>query len=493
MKRIQIKPAFRFQLIEKRRFWFGLLTFFLFSFLFYLFSVSLKEAIALFGLITQQEKWQVTNTQYYTINFFVAFLSLLFGSLFMLEIWFDRPVQTGAYCKRAVRGIIEEPRGVFWAVLYIVFALLVYTWVVFRSMNYHYCFDFINDYLYFPVLLVLFLFFNMWNRFVRLFKVSWKYIMGHFILVTLLALLFAFYVPSDFQRISEIVKNSQVANQYSFSIPLVRLKHPDRIEKKTLCIDIYILPKLDDPKKFVYIIDHDEVEYSELGDKINRQWSMFEIAERHLLNVRLFIDENVPMRAVGQVDYELFKRRIFRRYFVIKPRPNNCNSPSLGNVGIELLGFVRYIPDSLEFNVPNGGPPLPPIKPFYNQYFRKILWEDSTVFIVLDRSNSFRIEGETYLPDQLNAALKSYWSPRRRFALVHNDQTSYKDFLQAIGTLDNFIWDQRNMFSNQMFGQPYSQLIDREDMVQISGFVPYFVYLDQKNLERFKVEKEIND
>lgn len=83
------------------------------------------------------------------LNLLIAYLSVLFGSLFMLEIWFSKPVKRRPKFGKNTQSIIEQGRGVFWVVLYVVFALTVYMWIVFGSFNAHYCFEFIADYIFY--------------------------------------------------------------------------------------------------------------------------------------------------------------------------------------------------------------------------------------------------------------------------------------------------------------------------------------------------------
>jgi len=485
LEKFELKPTFSFQLLDKNRKWIGIAVFLVFSFVFYVFAVSLKESLQLFRLIFSNENWQVSAKQYYLLNFLIAYLSVVFGSLFMLEIWFSKPVKRRQKYSKNTQSIIEYVRGVFWAVLYVVFAFTVYMWVVFGSFNAHYCFEFIADYIFLPVLILLFLFFNLWNRFIIVFKTKLKYILGHFLVLVLLASIFAFYVPLKFQNYFEKVKQTQVA----VTIPQVKLMRPNKIAKFSLTFDIYIIPDKSNPGSYKYYINNAEVDQSNLEKRLKLIRSLYDIAEQRLIRPRLFVDENVPMSALEIVDLELFKMRIFQRFYVVQIRQNNCNSPSLGNLGIARLGMLRYVDTSYQFSYPDPKVPLPPLYPTI-EYYKRIIKNDSTIRIAFTEPNHVLINQKIYEIDQLDKILEDCWDLNEKILLILNDHTSYKDYIKALATLNNFNWKKQNELSISMFNQSIYDLYDSDKIRSIYKISPGYFSTNEVELNKFIFEND---
>lgn len=338
-------------------------------------------------------------------------------------------------------------------------------------------------------MILLFLFFNLWNRFIIVFKTKLKYILGHFLVLVLLASVFAFYFPLNFKKYFESVIQTQVVLKYDINIPMIKLIKPNKLDKISQTFDIYILPDKSNPGSFKYFINNAEVDQANLEKRLKLIRRMYVKAEQRLIKPRLFIDENVPMAALEVVDLELFKMRFFQRFYVVQIRQNNCNSPSLGVLGIARLGMLRYVDKSFQFSNPDQEVPLPPLYPT-NQYYKRVILNDSTIRIAFTQTNHVLINQKNCEIDQLDKILEDCWDLNEKIVLIHNDYTSYKDYIKAIAALNNFNRKKQNELSKSMFNQSIYDLYDSDKIRSMYKIGPGYVSTNEVELNKFILESD---
>ena len=49
-----------------------------------------KDGLRTLSEVWTEEDWRIPAAQYYILNFFIAFIALVFGSMVMFEVWFQR-------------------------------------------------------------------------------------------------------------------------------------------------------------------------------------------------------------------------------------------------------------------------------------------------------------------------------------------------------------------------------------------------------------------
>ncbi len=181
---------------------------------------------------------------------------------------------------------------------------------------------------------------GMWTGFVRKFKSAWKFQLIHLFVTILFSGLLAIYVPIKIRSLNEAKRNRLVTNRFTMNIPNAAVYDPDRLEKRSLVFDVFVLrPKNPVTSQVVYLVDNVEVSENELEQEFQLQLDSRDYSERKLIIPRLFVDSGITMETIHSLKSKLKDVGIYRAYFVVKKTKDNCNQPGIGEYGIGMKLF----------------------------------------------------------------------------------------------------------------------------------------------------------
>ncbi|MCB0372717.1 MAG: hypothetical protein KDD31_06905, partial [Muricauda sp.] len=95
-----------------------------------------------------------------------------------------------------------------------------------------------------------------------------------------------------------------------------------------------------------------------------------------------------------------------------------------------------------------------------------------------------------YEIDQLDKILEDCWDLNEKILLILNDNTSYKDYIKALATLNNFNWKKQNELSISMFNQSIYDLYDSDKIRSIYKISPGYFSTNEVELNKFIFEND---
>jgi hypothetical protein len=116
------------------------------AFSFYLFGLYLNEAVRIFIEDRVFGYGQVDPNIGYFLRFFVAVVSFIFGSVVMLEVWFNKP--KFAFKRRIAQNprIYTEARVFLWYFIFWCTSVTIFPFFYFINIDFYYCLSFLSDF-----------------------------------------------------------------------------------------------------------------------------------------------------------------------------------------------------------------------------------------------------------------------------------------------------------------------------------------------------------
>jgi hypothetical protein len=103
---------------------------------------------------------------------------------------------------------------------------------------------------------------------------------------------------------------------------------------------------------------------------------------------------------------------------------------------------------------------------------------DINTSIIEGPAQKFYLNSEPGNLDQIESVLEEKWKPGFRIILRSEDNAKYKDYIQVLTHLDNFIFMKRNQFSHRYYGMDYQGIYDRSQIKKVRKDVPYYRVFD---------------
>ena len=205
-KRIQLKQPIP---IIKFRFWGGFVVSILLSFSLYQFFIFGRDLLRLFTLSDNFNYLEFTDKELFFYNLFYAFLALIIGQSFFLKIVFDTNKTFGEKRIQFKRKKIVHNQNI-WIWFFFLWFFRFATMYSFLNMvgfgqkvNYapvfYEYFSFYEEYPYLFVLIILVLFLQSWQGLGLTIRNYFKYLMGSFLLLSVLAFGFSQINLVDFE------------------------------------------------------------------------------------------------------------------------------------------------------------------------------------------------------------------------------------------------------------------------------------------------------
>lgn len=219
--------------ISKFRLWGGFIVSVLLSFSLYQFFIIGRDFLRILTFSDNFNYLDFSEKELFFYNFFYAFLTLIIGQSFFLKIIFDTNKKYGEKCIQFKRKKINHDQNILiWFFL---------SWFI-RTVGFitpiHYHFNFYSDYkhLFFLILIVLFL--QSWQGLGLTIRNYFKYLIGSFILISVLAFGYTQINLIDFEN---FFKKQHTQNPYiKENIELSKIHFTERLSLRNKELEIFV-------------------------------------------------------------------------------------------------------------------------------------------------------------------------------------------------------------------------------------------------------------
>jgi len=301
--------------------------------------------------------------------------------------------------------------------------------------------------------------------------------------------LFALYVPANIKNINKFKSDALISNRFTFDVPYADSSVYNRLYKRSLTFDIFIVRSKDlNNKKLIFLMENIEVLEEGLERAIQFQLDAHNEWERRFVVARLFVDSEITMETINMLKGVFREVGVFRVFFVVMKTADNCNQPQLGEYGFnqKILPKLKSLKDNRV--IPKGKSSSPPLVPNFYKNLQSQFINDSLLIIKVNTGRQFILNSDPGKLDQISSALEVKWKPGYRIILECENDVKYSDYIYALASLRKFISRQRNLYSQGYFGKEYYDIYDRDKQKHIKKTVPY--YLDF-NAEEIKLIMEM--
>lgn len=249
MKEERKKISFREKLsISKFRLWGGFIVSILLSLSLYLFFVTCRDFTRLLTFTSNYNFLELNSNELFFYNLFYAILSLLVGLSYFLKIVFDK--NKNIYEKRIQfkrKKIVHDQNILTWFFLFWFIRTAGLTAFLYMNFNTDYPIDFYNDlnfysdYKHLFILILLILFLQSWQGLGLTISNYSKYLIGSFILISVLAFGFTKINLINFES---YFNKQHAQNQYikeNIELPKIHFTEPLSLRNKEL--EIFVSKK----------------------------------------------------------------------------------------------------------------------------------------------------------------------------------------------------------------------------------------------------------
>ena len=207
--------------IPKYRFIIGVILGLILAFYLYSLQYMTREAIRWFS-ISDDDLWLLSNSEVSFYNLIFAFISVIVGQSFCIIYWFDRPLKVNRLKTGRLQSIIHEQRFFNWYVLawfsktatvYGILFAMAGTGGYYVVSMYPY-----NNYVF--ILIIIVMFFQVWNSILLTFKKrAYKWMILSFVVVTLLSFGLSKIHIVDYKILNEKIVSKQLEKKYHLRLP----------------------------------------------------------------------------------------------------------------------------------------------------------------------------------------------------------------------------------------------------------------------------------
>jgi hypothetical protein len=309
--------------IPRTKFIVGIVSGLLFAFWLYAFLYMSREVFRFFSRTEYYDLLILSNQEIFFFNLFFAFISVIFGQSICIIYWFDKPKSLFQRNNWRRNSIVNDNRVLNWYFLHwfskVGIAYGVYFCVTIGGGGEY--FDFLPDYAYIFLLVIVVLYLQTWNTFRITFKKeSKKWFLISILVVSTVSLIFSQINFIDHKALDEKFLQKNVYLKYNLEIPSSDF-YIFGVERFSLTENIFIVFTCDSDNQIrpQIIFKHQELSLDEIaGVAINWLQSRHP-AEGFLIDVRTHIDKAVPMSFIKNFKAELSKQGIRRISYVVFP------------------------------------------------------------------------------------------------------------------------------------------------------------------------------
>lgn len=336
--------------ISKSKFWIGILVGLLYSFAFYSIFYMSRESIRFFSISDDFNLWVFTDDEVNFYNFFLAYLSLIFGQSISIQFWAERSRKFMSSYKEKLITIINDQRFLIWYFLSWFSKLaLVFTFVFVVTLEGGSVFNFYHGYKFIFILFLVVLFLQSWVTIRQVFKRnSLKWMGISFLMISILSFGLSRINLIDYKKFNNIILNKNICHKYNIDIP--QINSVNNLTSPYLIRKIYLAKKeeLENP---ILIFNNSSIRLNSLADQIRKmEDSIPSQRTRKRLKYQLYIDKEIPMKFITELTKELGKTGILNFAYSAFPKKLDYEKSYYRNHSIN-----HYTPNPLSvFNNQDG-------------------------------------------------------------------------------------------------------------------------------------------
>lgn len=435
----------------------GILVGLFFSFAFYSFLYLIREVFRILSVTETYDLWILTDKEVHFYNLIFAFISVIIGQSAAFSFWFDRPKVI--FQKRNYRKttILNDQRTLNWyflswfSKLTIVFGLMF--GLTFRGG--FYVFSLYPDYNYIFILIVIVLFLQTWNTINLSFKrkgQKWMLISG--VLLSMIAFGFSRINLIDYKTINQnyIQKNIH----YNYNLELPESDSNERIEKRSLIEDIYLVESKQNKNESIIIVDNEQVSFEKLYEKIIEWQSLRDEYEVPFMVYRLHIHKSIYMEFVNKVKKELTKSNVSRIAYAVIPTNHEYDK--------------RYYQDfSFSMILPNWKADWLNPKAVY-----KDLNKIQNIIEIKQTEFDYIINDTLVKTNRIKSTIKRLIQQDSDYMIKFyvNDNVVFSDYFKVLSNVKEVVNELRNEYSEKKYFKQYD-LLDCEEATEVRQKFPF--------------------
>jgi hypothetical protein len=306
--------------ISKVKFGSGILLGLSYSFVFYFILYMSRESVRLFSISDDFNLWIYTGEEVNFYNFFLAYLSLLFGQSVCIQFWAERSRKFLSNYKERLTTIINDQRVLMWYFLSWFSKLaFVFSFVFVVSLEGGSVFSFYQGYKFIFILFLIALFLQSWVTIRKVFKRnSFKWMGISFVIISILALGISRINIIDYKEFNNTILNKNICYKYNIEIPKVNIAK--NLTSPYLIRKIYFA-KSDTSNFPILVFDNNLIKIDSLAYLINEMENLISNPRiRNRLKYQLYIDQEIQMKFIKELTNELGKAEIFKFAYSALPR-----------------------------------------------------------------------------------------------------------------------------------------------------------------------------
>lgn len=438
------------------RFIAGIIGGFSFSVFFYSFLVIIREVIRLLTISKTNEIHILSESELWRYNMSFAYLAVILGQAICFSLWFDRPKSIFQNLHKRNTTIVNGQRAmnayfISWISKIVLVCYLFFCLTFENGISY---LDFLDDYTWVYILLIIFLFFQSWNAILIQYKrKSFYWFLLSFAIVNLLSFGLAEINVINYKKINDIVTSRNLVEFYKIELP--ESQNYSLIEKESLTLHIYVANKNDhiSGNDGVIIFDNKEVSFNQMNEKITEWLSDKDECEMPFVNLCYHIDKNTKMEFVGRLKENARILNLLKFSYAIEPF--KISNKHIGNTGI----FTIMLPS---LNVDE------------NQRLEAIDSVRNKIDISVISENLFLINADTFLVNQIEGQIYQLISEENDYVvrIFNKGSDSFQSYFSIIDATKTAITRHRTEYSLIQYKMKFVDL-DEDRCKLVKNQYPY--------------------
>ena len=343
--------------------------------------------------------------------------------------------------------------------------------------------DFLKEFPLLLILLPIVVFFSTWPRLIQVIghnSFKWAGVLFGFYLI--MSFVFALKDFVDVEKINHnLLKNSV---QYSYNLEVPKSQSHQKIERKSLVTDIYVVGDSTNGSKplifFNYI--NSRVELAEINKQLDLERDKLMEFERHLLTANLHIDKDLPMGYVNELKQEFRKADLQKIQFSTGRKYSKypSNHPGFKHLGIRQSLYLKYYPEFETFldSAENLDFSRYSIRlPESSMYRINALKGYNRIEIYVNNENA-TLNGEIVSKEKLEQIVYKFikkYSPNYVIIFNVDNQVTYGRYIEYLDLIHSRIDQLRNEMSVDLYKQPLNSWYWGEELDSIKSRYPRYI------------------
>jgi len=432
----------------------------------YSFFYVIREALRLASVTEKYDLWVLSEAEVSFYNLFFAFLSTIMGQAIFFSFLIDKPRKKYGKLSLKVTSIINDQRALIWYFLSW-FSKLGFMFGIMFGATFYYgfsTFSFYPDFNYLFFLIAIVLFLNSWTTIRLTFKGnSFKWMLLSFLFIVAFSYSLSKFDVVDYNKYNESYLKNNI--HHNFILKLPKSNSYERIQRKSLVVDIYVVYSKKDslnPTPKILVNNNYEIKLDHLYQFTENSCNDRDETERYLITYRLYIHKEIKMKFINEFKHTLSLCGVSKIAYAV----NSTN--------------IKYSPFYLKDIIF----PYRIHSALYQEMFGiKELYEDIKKFeniieVKQLNTNQYAVNGFKTNENNLKKVISSEIQRNSDYILKFyiNDSASFSSYFKVVSTLKEIIDTNRNKYSTEFFGVDNYKRLERENLRIVKKKFPFRIY-----------------